>query len=254
LASATAPGLRFSVLRQEVLPERFAVKLTASQGEGRLALELHYHPALLDARDAGRLVESLRRVVESVAQDPGAVVADLEILGDADRTGLLAAFNDTGREVPRLRLHELFEQQVGQMPGETAVVCAERSLTYGELDSRANRLARHLRSLGVGPDTLVALCLDRSPEILIAMLAVLKAGGAYLPLDTENPPDRLAFLVTDAQPAVLVTAERFRDRVPGELLPRVLLDTDHEAIALQPQERPAVAVAEDNLAYVLYTS
>ncbi len=254
LASAAAAGLRFSVLRQEVLLERFAVKLTASRGEGGLALELHYDPALLSARDAERLIGSLRLIVDAVAQAPTVAVADLEILGGAERGELLDAFNDTRREVPRRCLHELFAERAARAAGETAVVCGVRSLTYGELDRRANQLAWHLRFLGVGPDALVALCLDRSPEMLIAMLAVLKAGGAYLPLDTGHPAERLAFLLADARPAVLVTEERLRELIPHDRLPRVLLDVDRETIGSRQETSPAVPIAGENLAYVLYTS
>ena len=128
---------------------------------------------------------------------------------------LLVDWNDTAADYPRDNcIHKLFEQQALRTPDAIAVVYGDDSLTYRQLDHRANHLAHHLRSIGVGSDGLVALCLERSHELVVAMLGILKAGGAYVPLDPEYPKERLAYLLNDSGAAVLVTARRWIDQLP----------------------------------------
>ena len=139
-------------------------------------------------------------------------------------------------------------------PDAVAVVFEDQSLTYGELDAGANQLAHHLRALGVGPETVVGLCVERSPEMLIGLIGILKAGGAYLPLDPSYPHERLAFMLEDGRAPVLITQSAVLDRLPANGARIVRLDADWPAIAAQPISAPALALDPHNTAYVIYTS
>ena len=166
-------------------------------------------------------------------------------------------WNDTAQPVPPLTLPALFAAQAARTPDAVAVVFEDRTLTYAALDAHANRLAHHLQSLGVGPETMVGLCVERSPEMLIGLLGILKAGGAYLPLDPNYPRERLAFMLADAGCPVLVTQSALLDRLPELHAAQrqvVRLDADASAIARQPATAPALDLDPRHPAYVIYTS
>ena len=151
-------------------------------------------------------------------------------------------------------MHELFEQQVLRTPDTVAVVCEDRQLTYHELNQQANQLAHYLRSLGVGPETLVGLCLERSPELVVAVLGILKAGGAYVPLDPTHPSKRLSFMVQDCHAALILTHSRFLDQL-GEAQTRVVcVDKCKRAISAESNKNLAIEMTPDQPLYVLYTS
>jgi amino acid adenylation domain-containing protein len=164
-------------------------------------------------------------------------------------------WNGTQADYPRdWCAHQLFEAQVQHTPDAVAVVWEDRHLTYGELNGHANRLARHLRGCGVGPDVLVGLCTERSLEMVIGLLGILKAGGAYVPLDPTYPQDRLAYMMADAQLPVLVTQASLRQQLPAHGARVVELDHDVESLAEEDWENPTVGVTAEHLAYVIYTS
>jgi amino acid adenylation domain-containing protein len=168
---------------------------------------------------------------------------------------LLVEWNDTKAEFPRDRcLHELFEEQAARRPQAAAVTFEDRQLTYGELNSRANQLAHHLRALGVRPDTLVGICVERSLEMVVGLLGILKAGGAYVPLDPEYPQERLAYMLADTAAPVLLTQARLKERLPQHRARSVCLEEDWAAIAQQPLVNPANCAQPQNLAYCIYTS
>ena len=167
--------------------------------------------------------------------------------------GIPAAWNDTGAEYPEACVHELFERQVERAPGAVAVVFGDRQLTYRELNDRANQVAHFLRRRGVGPETLVGVSLNRSPELVVALLGVWKAGAAYVPLDPAYPPERLAFMVGDAGLRLLLTEAACQGLFP-DAAEAVCLDTDWPAIAQEPTFNPAAGAVPANLAYVMYTS
>ena len=171
-----------------------------------------------------------------------------------ERAIILHDWNDTARAIPSATLPELFAAQVARTPDAIAVVHEDESLSYGELDRRANQLAHHLRGLGVGPEVVVGLCVERSPAMLIGLMGILKAGGAYLPLDPGYPAERLAFMLEDAGAPVLVTQSVLLDRLPAHGARVVRLDADAPAIAAQPTSAPALALDPHNPAYVIYTS
>ncbi|MEW5957721.1 MAG: amino acid adenylation domain-containing protein, partial [Chloroflexota bacterium] len=187
-------------------------------------------------------------------------------LTEAERHQLLVEFNATGIEFPQEQcIHHLFEAQVMQTPDDIAVVFPssatagakqdnEERLTYQELNCRANRLAHYLRQLGVGPETLVGICVERSVEMIVGLLGVLKAGGAYVPLDPTYPQERLAFMLADTQAPVLLTQAHLLPLLPQHHAQVVCLDSDQQVIAQQPASNPVVDVGPHNLAYVIYTS
>src|SRR5262249_24594137 len=143
-------------------------------------------------------------LLESVVKRPWARISELGIVSELERRQLLIDWNDTERPYPQDQLiQELFEQRVESAPEAVALVCEDRQLTYAELNRRANQLAHYLQRLGVGPESLVGICLERSPELVIALMGVLKAGGAYLPMDANYPAERLAYMIEDARAAVM---------------------------------------------------
>ena len=147
---------------------------------------------------------------------PASRWASLPILEAAERDTILRTWNDTTQPVPPATLPALFAAQAARTPDAVAVVFEDRTLSYAALDAHANRLAHHLHSLGVGPETMVGLCVERSPEMLIGLIGILKAGGAYLPLDPNYPRERLAFMLADAGCPVLVTQSALLDRLPED--------------------------------------
>jgi amino acid adenylation domain-containing protein len=160
----------------------------------------------------------------------------------------------TGRAVEALFVHELFEAQAARAPEAVAASFERDSLTYGELDHRANQLARHLQALGVGPEVLVGICMERSLDLPVAVLGVLKAGGACVPLDPAQPTERLAFMLDDARPAILLTQERLLARLPAPRTHLLCVDADWELVAAERADPPASGTVDGSLAFVFYTS
>jgi amino acid adenylation domain-containing protein len=167
---------------------------------------------------------------------------------------VLPRWNDTRADFPQVCVHELFELQVARDPGAIALIFGERQLSYRELNERANKVAHHLRRRGVGPDVLVGVCIDRSPEMVVALLAVWKAGGAYVPLDPAYPPERLSFMIDDAQVLVLLTEEKCRRLFSSSGDRAIYLDSDWKMLSQEASNNPVPITDPSNLAYVMYTS
>jgi non-ribosomal peptide synthetase component F len=163
-------------------------------------------------------------------------------------------WNNTAAEYPDVCAHALFEQQVERDPDAIAVMCGDESLTYAQLNQRANQVAHFLRKRGIGPESLVGVCLKRTPDLVIALLGVWKAGGAYVPLDASYPKDRLTFMVEDAAVRVLLTEQSCASLFAGIPVEFVSLDADWAAIAVESTVNPVSAATPSNLAYVMYTS
>jgi len=168
------------------------------------------------------------------------------------RNGFLAQFNNTDQSYARDKcVHELFERQVKRSPEAVALVSGDSQFTYNELNARANQLARFLKRFGVGPDSLVGLCVERSPEMIVGILGILKAGAAYVPLDPTYPSERLSLMVQDANLFVLLTQSHLVDAIPPHNGPRLSLDSDWDIIAKERRDSPAGRTTPDNLAYVI---
>ncbi|MFC7984950.1 amino acid adenylation domain-containing protein [Streptomyces sp. NPDC057336] len=251
------PGLEMRF--EQAIPSTAMVDLTfflAVDGTGALRGDLQYATDLFDRGTAEEITARLVRVLEQLAADPGLRVGDVDVLSARERERLLVEVNTVGGTIDDVTLVELFERQAARRADEVAVVYEGATLTYGELNARANRLARHLIAQGVGPESLVGVCLERSAELVVALLAVLKAGGAYLPIDPDSPADRIAHIVEDAAPVLLVTTGPAADLAHD--LPRVHLDRPG-AFDAQPagdltdaERRTALRPAHP--AYVIYTS
>jgi amino acid adenylation domain-containing protein len=175
-------------------------------------------------------------------------------LTDQERHRVLYEWNDTRVDFPDVCAHELFEQQVARDPDAVALMWKGQHLTYGELNQRANQVAHHLRARGVGPEVLVGVALERTPELVVALLAVWKAGGAYVPLDPSYPQQRLSYMVGDADVRVLLTAARIRHLFPSAKDKAVCLDSDWPVLSRESTDRPRNLAGPANLAYVMYTS
>ena len=215
---------------------------------------IEYNTDLFDRSTIERLIDHYVRLLETVTARPEVRLSELSLLSDNERRQILVDWNATEAEVPATTLHGWIEQRVRQSPGAPAVEFEAERLTYAELDQRANRLARHLRRLGVGPEILVGLAMERSIDMLAGLLAVLKAGGAYVPIDPEYPKERLAHMLDDSQVPVLLTQERLIERLPEHGARVLAVDRDAAAIAAESDEPLAASSTPGNIAYVIYTS
>ena len=220
----------------------------------RLRLRLQYRGDLLEKDAAEMLVARLVRVLEAVAADPGQRTGRVDLLALEEKRQILELWNRTGRAAPQATLPDLFERQVQRTPDALAVIYEHGKLTYRELNERANQLARYLRAFGVGPEVYVGLCLERGLELVVGLLGILKAGGAYLPLDPEYPAERLAFILEDAQPQVLLTQTNLQEHLPTSRAAIIDLNTRWKQIEEQARENLPIRVAGENAAYVIYTS
>ncbi|HYO14087.1 MAG TPA: amino acid adenylation domain-containing protein [Thermoanaerobaculia bacterium] len=233
--------------------DRFELKLACFEGADGLRAEIQYDGAALHREDAARVGEWLTALLREAVEQPEAAACGLDLL-TVDNRERLRALNDTAFDFgPARTLAERFEEQADRTPDRIAAVFGGSALTYAELDRQANRLARRLRSLGVGPDCRVALSVERSLEMVVGLLGILKAGGAYVPVDPAYPEARRAFMLEDAKAPVVLTQERFAAELPAGI-GIVCLDRDAAGIAAESPERLPGLATPDHLAYVIYTS
>ncbi|HEY0513939.1 MAG TPA: non-ribosomal peptide synthase/polyketide synthase, partial [Thermoanaerobaculia bacterium] len=248
-------GLEAEALELPLAVAKFDLTVAMAEVTEDLAGVLEYNCDLFDAATARRMASHLQTLLTGAAAHPEARLSELPLLSAAER-GELLEWNDTAREYPRASLvHELFAAHARRRPEALAVTSGDRRLTYGELESRSNRLAHHLRSLGVGPDVVVGICMERTLERVMGIVATLKAGGAYASFDPAYPPERLALLMEDARVPVLLTERRHLDRLPESAAAvTVCLGTDLDGLAGDESRPPAVELDLENLAYVIFTS
>ncbi|HYG65719.1 MAG TPA: amino acid adenylation domain-containing protein, partial [Thermoanaerobaculia bacterium] len=235
---------------------KFELTLEVREEAAGLGLSAEFSTDLFDGVTIDRLLAHLEILVEGMVEEPGRRPEDVAQLAGAERHALLVEWNDTSRpELPGLCLHQPFERRAVLVPEETALVTAAERLSYGELNRRANRLAHHLRRLGVGPEPRVGVLLERSAGMVVTLLAVLKAGGAYVALDPAYPVERLGLMAWDAGLSVLVTEQRLGVSLPvGAGVRIVRLDSDGPEIAAAPAHDPEARAVPGNLAYLIYTS
>lgn len=230
--------------------------ITVVAGPGReLMIRILYESSRIDDDFVLRMLNHLQIILEQFVTNPSQRVQDINILTEAEQRLLLVEWNDTGADYPHDQcIHHLFESTVDQNPEAIAVIFEQQQLTYGELDQRANQLVHYLKQLGVGPEKIVAICVKRSLEMIVSILGVLKAGGAYLPIDPDYPEERMTYMLNDSAALVLITQKDLVKKFTNPAAQIVLIHDDWHNIAKESTQRPASEVIPENLAYVIYTS
>jgi amino acid adenylation domain-containing protein len=260
LTSSNASRMDFGGIELEpfFIPQQEGqLELVLEMGESgnQLFGNLKYNTDLFDAETIERMAGHFETLLTGVVADPAQRVSELELLPEAERHKLLVEWNATEAAYPADKtLVQLFEEQVERSPEAVAVEYEGNRLTYRELNDRANQLAHYLMTLGIGPDVMAGLYMERSLEMVIGIYGIIKAGGAYVPLDPEYPTDRIAFMVTDTDVSVLLTQERLVAGLPQQRAIVISLDSDWNLMAGESTENPHRGAAPENLAYVIYTS
>ena len=253
------PGLKLVPFHASTHSIKLAINLMLHESAAAVSGSLKYATDLFDEQTARRLADHFHCLIESATASPSRRVFELEMASASERMQILTEWNQAGYEVVvDLTIHEMFEQQAGLRPDAVAVVYEQEQISYGGLNEQANRLAHQLLELGVGPELRVALWMERGLELVVGLLGVLKAGAAYVPLDVEQPSERVAQVLEDSQSVVVLTQQRLRGRLPASWAMVIELDTQiggdgWERIDL-PASNPYQEVAQQGLAYVIYTS
>jgi amino acid adenylation domain-containing protein len=248
-------GLEFEAFSVPMAEGQFDLFIDTFETDTTVVGKILYNPDLFEAATIARVEQQLHTLLEGIVDDPNRPISALPLLTESERSQLLSGWNQTDEAVPlHACLHELIEEQAARTPDAVAVTFERERLTFRDLDTRANQLARRLRRLGVRPDVPVAICAERSIEMVVGLLAILKAGGAYLPLDPGYPRQRLAFMLADADPPVLLTQQRLLGGLPPTAATTLCLDSDWEAIGRESSAPLEPVATADDLAYVIYTS
>jgi amino acid adenylation domain-containing protein len=247
------PGLEVEYLQTPHNVAKFDLTLYLREAGNTIVGGIEYATALFEKGTVERYIGYFRNLLQAMVGDDTQVVDRLSFLSAFERHQMLYEWNNTRAEFPSDKcVHQLFEEQVTKTPDATAVVFEDESLSYSELNRRADHLAHYLQELGVSPNHRVAICVERSLGMLVGLLGILKAGAAYLPLDPTFPSDRLSFMLQDAQPFVLLTHEKLKTLLPPHRAQVVYLDELPAGLSRQP--RKLTGVQAENIAYVLYTS
>src|SRR5689334_18531349 len=258
--SSARPVGRLDQLRLESLSfgeglvAKFDLTLSAQEQNEHLSLALGYNRALFDKATISRMLRHFQNLLASIVAQPEQRVSELALLSESERHQLLVEWNETKHEFPRGEsLADLFERQVQRTPEQIAVIYEDQQLSYRELNARANQLAHYLKNRGVGAEALVGVSLERSLELVVAVVGVLKAGAAYVPLDSSYPAERLRFMCEDARVEFLLSSAKLKDVLPEFRGERILLDGP-TAVAGQSDGNPRIGIEVENPAYVIYTS
>jgi amino acid adenylation domain-containing protein len=247
-------GLTVKSMRSQGQATKCDLTLSMFKTDDALGGTLRYSRDLFDRETIQRMIGHLQQLLESAVADPEQPIGQLSLLGASERQQLLSEWNETGRAYPEESMGELFEAQVRERGEAIAVACGEVRVSYGELNERANRLGQYLREQGVRAGSLVGILLERSEELVIALLATIKVGAAYLPLDPGYPRERLRLMLADAGAPLLLTESQLAGSVAGSGARVVCVDREREEIAEQPGENLKRAVSAGSVAYVIYTS
>ncbi|MCI0663752.1 MAG: amino acid adenylation domain-containing protein, partial [Acidobacteria bacterium] len=250
-----AAEISFSIYKLNHCLGRYIVKLCCVRKGNSLLAEFHYDASLIEESDMRLLAEQFHTLLESILCSSEVRLDELEVLSCDERRKLLDEFNHTKIDFPKDHfVHQLFEAQVERRPDTVAIVVDDCQVTYDALNRRANQLANYLRNLGIRPESLVALLMERSPEWLVGLLAVRKAGGAFLPFDPVWPRDRLLAILVDAQPLILLTQQKLVDKLPNCGAGIICIDNEWHDISQLGEENIETTAMVANLAYVIYTS
>jgi amino acid adenylation domain-containing protein len=256
----TAGQARFAITEIAADIEKYHLKLCCIAGKQSLRTELRYDPEFFEGQTIERLLQQWQQLLLSVVRG-NEKIEDLAISSASERQQILTGFNNTSCDFPRTCLHELIQEQVERTPDAPAVIFQNDEISYQELNRRANQLAHYLLEEGIGPEVLVGIHLDRSIEMVVALLAVLKAGGAYVPLDPQYPRERLLYMLESSHAPVIITTRKLADKHKDAAEPAsgapahwLCLDQEHDRIAAQSPVNPKTISHPENLAYVIYTS
>jgi amino acid adenylation domain-containing protein len=234
---------------------KFDLTLFMEDSEQGLVATCEYNTDLFNTDTITRMLGHFQTLLESIVSYPEERISKLQLLTPPELQQLLVEWNDTKTDYPQDKcIHQLFEAQVEKTPSDVAVIFENQQVTYQELNSRANQLARYLQEQGVKPDVIVGICMERSIEMVVGLLAIMKAGGAYMPLDPAYPKERLAFTLADSHVSVLLTHSRLVNNLPLHSAQVVSIDTDTTAFANYSPENVVSNANPENLAYVIYTS
>ncbi|MBK8452744.1 MAG: amino acid adenylation domain-containing protein [Thiofilum sp.] len=246
-------GLTIKPVERTGVVAKFDLTLELNENPKGIFGALEYNTDLFSPATIARMEQHLQQLLDTVLNAPDTKIQSLALLTEQERSQL-QSWNNTKIAFPAKTLVQLFEEQVAKTPDAIAVVSGEQALSYQALNERANQLAHYLMAQGIKPEALVALCMERSVDMLVGLLGILKSGTAYLPLDPAFPPSRLAYIVENAQPALILTHYALQDSLPQTHTKTVLLDVETEGLNLLPQHNPAPMAQLEHLAYTIYTS
>ena len=255
LRAVDLPGLTLTPVVAGGGTTHFDLTLHITDTEQGLLATVAYNTDLFDATTITRMLRHFQTLLDAIVKGPEQRLSELSLLTDAERLQVLEEWNDAQTDyISASCIHQLFEAQVERTPDAIALVFENEHLTYRELNGRANQLAHRLRKMNVGPEVPVGVCLERSSEMVIGLLGILKAGGVYLPLDPAYPKQRMTFMLEDSRTSVLLTQKRLRAGLAEQRARIVCLDSDWEPIARESDENPINLCQRENLAYIIYTS
>ncbi|MFZ6028170.1 MAG: amino acid adenylation domain-containing protein [Chloroflexota bacterium] len=250
-----SPALKLTSIPLENETSKFDMLLYVTETHAGIEFSWEYNADLFDAATIERMLDQLQILLDGLVADPNQRVANMPLLSQAERRKILSDWNATvAAYTPDRYIHTMFEAHAVSAPDAVALKFEDQQLTYAALNARANQLAHFLQKAGIGPETLVGICMKRSPEVVIAILGVLKAGGAYLPLDPTYPKERLAFMMEDAQLPVLLTQQHLLADLPTTQARPVCLDAGWQELAYEPDTNPVCNLLPDHPAYIIYTS
>ncbi len=259
LQNAPMPSLELAGLTLTPMPastrtSKFDLTVFLRESEDGLVCAIEYNTDIFDASTIERMLGHFESLLRGAAANPDCAIEELPLLTEKERRQLLVDWNQTAAECPPTPVSEMFELQVERTPQALAVIAGRDRLSFSELNQRANQIARYVRERRVGPETLVAVCMARTPDLVVALLGVLKAGAAYVPIDPTYPKERLAFMLQDSGAKVLLTQERLLENLPEHSAEVVCVDKNWSEIATRSPENFASGATPENLAYVIYTS
>jgi amino acid adenylation domain-containing protein len=248
-------GLKMKGVGEESETAKYDLTLALGEGMGVIGGGLEYSRDLYERETIRRMARHYERVLEEVVRDADQRIGEIELMSEAERRQIVVEWNETSRAYPQDQcVHQLFAEQAKRTPERVALFCGGQWVSYGELNRRANQLGHYLQRLGVGPEMVVGLFLERSVEMVVGLMGTLKAGGAYLPFDPEAPLERLGYMLEDAGVGVALTGRELKERLPAHLRQTVLLDEEWEKMGQESENEPESGAVSENLAYVIYTS
>jgi amino acid adenylation domain-containing protein/FkbH-like protein len=254
LSAPKFPKLQVDLREEETRTAFHDLSLFVAERPDGLRVRFEYRTDLFDAATIQRMAGHFECLLQAIVANPDQNIASLPMLTETERKQLLYGWNEAQEFAAEVCIHQLVEEQVKRVPNNTALVFEGQAMSYAELNARANQLARYLTRMGIGPDVLVGLCMERSLDMAVGILGIVKAGGAYLPLDPRYPKDRLAFMVEDAKPPVVLTQYELKELLPDVEGQVVAMDADWAEIEREDATDLVCPARPENLAYIIYTS